>query len=183
MVGFGFWGQHSCLSADPLPERGGPSRCTFGFFAFGEESYTSTLRDYFEFCHRYSREHGYRPNMLSVGYRVGKDQNSLLSYSYDGPVITIDPVSAGGAAWTRFLEAYNEFCIGHDGKPLLNQTPQLTPAQMRRAYGDRLEAFAQARRAHDPDGRLLNPYFGALLGADQLSTAHRRSRARQGALR
>jgi hypothetical protein len=64
-----------------------------------------------------------------------------------------------------------------------DQTPQLTPAQMRRAYGDRLEAFAQARRAHDPDGRLLNPYFGALLGAHQRSTARRRSPARQGALR
>jgi FAD/FMN-containing dehydrogenase len=166
-----------------FPERGGPSRFTFSFFAFAEESYTSTLRNYFEFCQRYSREQGYRPNMLSVGYRVGRDQNSLLSYSYDGPVITIDPVSTGGAAWTRFLEAYNKFCIGHDGKPLPNQTPQLTPAQMRRAYGDRLEAFAQARRAHDPDGRLLNPYFGALLGAGQGSTAGRRRPARQGAAR
>ena len=38
-------------------------------------------------------------------------------------------------------------------------------------------------QAHDPDGRLLSPYFGALLGADQQSTARRRSPARRGALR
>ena len=98
-------------------------------------------------------------------------------------MITIDPVSTGGAAWTRFLDAYNEFCIGRDGKPLLNQTPQLTPAQLHRAYGDRLEAFARARRAHDPEDRLLNPYFGALLGADQGSTASRPRPARQQAIR
>jgi hypothetical protein len=75
-----------------------------------------------------ARQHGYRPNILSVGYRVGKDHNSLLSYWYDGPVITIDPASTGSGALIRFLDAYNEFCIGRDGKQLLNQTPQLTPA-------------------------------------------------------
>jgi hypothetical protein len=154
---------------------------TFSFLAFPEESYTTTLRDHFEFCHGYGQQHGDRPNMLSVGYSVGKDQNSLLSYAYDGPSITIDAVSTGGAAWTRFLDAYTEFCIGRDGK-LLNQTPQLTREQLRRAYGDRLAAFAQVRRAHDPDGRLLNPYFTSLLGADHGSTARPRP-AGQGAIR
>lgn len=157
-----------------FPEHGGPSRFTFSFFAFSEQTYTTTLREYFDFCHAYSRQHGYRPNIVSVGYRVGEDRESLLSYSYDGPVITIDPVSTGGAGWTRFLDAYNEFCIGRGGKPLLNQTPRLTPAQLRRAYGERLNAFARARRTHDPEDRLLNPYFADLLRAGE--PAQRRAR-------
>jgi FAD/FMN-containing dehydrogenase len=149
-----------------FPERGGQSRFTFSFFAFAEQTYTTTVREYFDFCRTYSRRHGYRPNMLSVGYCVGEDRESLLSYSYDGPVITIDPVSTGGAAWTRFLDAYNEFCTARDGRPLLNQTPRLTAAQVHRAYGERLDAFARARRTYDPEDRLLNPYFAGLLRAE-----------------
>jgi FAD/FMN-containing dehydrogenase len=166
-----------------FPEHGGPSRFTFSFFAFSEETYTTTLREYFDFCHDYSRQHRYRPNMLTVGYRVARDQNSLLSYSYGGPVMTIDPVSTGGAAWTRFLDAYNEFCTERSGKPLLNQTPRLTAAQLRLAYGERLDAFARARRAHDPDNRLLNAYFSGLLGEDQGPPVRRARAAREQAFR
>ena len=118
--------------------------------------------------------------MLSVGYRISKDQNSLLPYSYDGRVITIDPVSTGGAASTRLLDADNELCIGPDGKPLLKETPQPARAQLGRAYCDRLAAFAQARQAHDPDGRAAQSLLPCAARADQGCTARRPSPARQG---
>ena len=77
--------------------------------------------------------------------------------------MTIDLVSTGNSGWKPFLEAYNQFCSDRGGMPLLNQTFGLTPAIARKAYGDRLKTFAQARRKFDPEDRLLNDYFRMLL--------------------
>ncbi|MEI9973767.1 MAG: hypothetical protein WDO73_17965 [Ignavibacteriota bacterium] len=55
--------------------------------------------------------------MLYVGYYVAKDQNSLLSYSYDGNVMTIDPISTANPGWNDFLVAYNQFCSEGGGIP------------------------------------------------------------------
>jgi hypothetical protein len=98
--------------------------------------------------------------MLFVGYYVAKDQNSLLSYSYDSNVMTIDPVSTGNPGWDQFVVAYNQFSSGLGGIPLLNQTNGITPAMAQKAWGDRLKVFAGARQSYDPNGRLLNDYFG-----------------------
>ena len=66
------------------PPTGGPSRYTFSFWAFPEQIYPAVLRACFQFCQQYYQQNGYRVNMLFVGYYVAQDQNSLLSYSYDG---------------------------------------------------------------------------------------------------
>ena len=58
--------------------------------------------------------------------RTGSE--ALFSYTWDGPVLTIDPVATGAPGWRDFLEAYNEFCSEHGGCPLLNQTWGLTRA-------------------------------------------------------
>ena len=102
--------------------------------------------------------------MLFVGYRVAQDQNSLLSYSYDGNAMTIDPVSTGNPGWDAFLIAYNQFSSDHGGIPLLNQTKGLTRQQVEKALGERWQTFANARQTYDPQGRLLNAYFRDLLG-------------------
>ncbi len=101
--------------------------------------------------------------MLNVGYWISQDRSSLLSYSYDGPVMTIDPVSTGNPGWSDFLIAYNQFCSTHGGIPLFNQTDAITPAQVQQALGDRLKTFAAARQTYDPAGRLLNAYFHDML--------------------
>jgi len=139
------------------------SKYTFSFWAFPEETYATVLPAYFKFSKDYFHETGYRINLLCVGYRVAKDQSSLLSYSYDGNMITIDPVSTGNPGWTDFLAAYNQFCSDHGGIPLMNQTYGLNTGFVRKALGGRLQAFADARRAFDPGGRLLNDYFRDLL--------------------
>jgi hypothetical protein len=121
------------------------------------------LTDYFAFCKQYYAQQGYRTNMLNVGYWIAQDRNSLLSYSWDGPVMTIDPVSTGNPGWPQFLTAYNQFCMAHGGIPLFNQTDEITPAQVQQALGGRLKTFAEARRQYDPTGRLLNDYFRNML--------------------
>jgi hypothetical protein len=154
------------------------SRYTFSFFAFPEGDYPATLRDYFAFCKDYYQHHGYRTNMLNVGYSICQDRGSLLSYSYDGPVMTIDPVSTGNPGWPQFLTAYNQFCSDHNGIPLFNQTDGVTRAQIQQALGDRLTLFSAARRTFDPSGRLLNPYFSEMLAEGKpVASAHSGSRS------
>ncbi len=140
------------------------SRYTFSLSAFPEATYGSVLTAYFAFCKQYYQQQGYRTNMLNVGYWISQDRSSLLSYSYDGPMMTIDPVSTGNPGWPEFLVAYNQFCSAHGGIPLFNQTDAITPAQVQAALGDRLKTFAAARQVYDPNGRLLNAYFRDMLG-------------------
>jgi hypothetical protein len=139
------------------------SSYTFSFWAFPETSFPEVLAGYFKFSRDYYQQKGYRSNMLSVGYRVAKDQQSLLSYSYDGNAMTVDPVSTANPGWEAFLDAYNDLCSSQGGIPLLNQTARVTAAQAKKGLGDRLKVFAQARKTHDPGNRLLNKFFADLL--------------------
>ena len=140
------------------------SRYTFSLWAFPEASYPNVLPKYIEFAKKYYQDNGYRNNMLYVGYRILKDRQSLLSYSWDGNVMTIDPVSTANPGWHEFLPAYNQFCADMGGMPLPNQTPHLTRPLIEKALGFRWKQFVEARRTFDPNNRLLNPYFRELLG-------------------
>jgi FAD binding domain/D-arabinono-1,4-lactone oxidase len=141
------------------------SRYTFSLYAFPEEQYPSVLSDFFKFCTDYYAQKGYRSDLLNVGYRIAQDQQSLLSYSWDGPVMTVDPVSTGNPGWSEFIDAYNQFCSERNGQPLLNQTANLTPDLAKKAFGSRLATLEQTRKQYDPSGRLLNAYFRGILSS------------------
>ena len=145
------------------PKVSDDSRYTFSLWAFPEEQYATVLPAYVQFCKDYYQQKGYRTNMLNVGYRISKDQQSLLSYSYDGNVMTVDPVSTANPGWEDFLDAYNVFCAARGGKALLNQTARLKRSQVQNSLGDRLKKFAAVRKTYDPGNRLLNSYFQDLL--------------------
>jgi FAD/FMN-containing dehydrogenase len=145
------------------PEQSTNSRYIFSIWAFPEPTYIASLRKYFEFSREYYQRTGYRVNLLSVGYRIKADQSSLFSYSYDGPVITFDPVSTGNPGWEEFIDAYNALCSGLGGVPLFNQSAQLTRPQVDQAFGDRIGRFGTYRKRFDPNDRLLNAYFRELL--------------------
>jgi FAD/FMN-containing dehydrogenase len=139
------------------------SRYTFSLFAFPEDEFPSAITDFFKFCKDYYSQKGYRSNLLYVGYRIAQDQKALLSYSWDGTVMTLDPVSTANPGWDDFLDAYNQFCSDRNGLPLPNQTPKLTSALMRKAYGTKLDTLNATRKQYDPGERLLNDYFRQLL--------------------
>jgi FAD/FMN-containing dehydrogenase len=145
------------------PVSAGDSKYTFSLWAFPVDIYPQILSKCFEWARNYYATTGYRNNMLYVGYWILKDQQSLFSYSYDGDVMTIDPVSTANPGWTKFLDDYNQFCSDLGGIPLLNQTPRLTRAQAQKALGARLKKFAAARKTYDPNDRLLNDFFRDLL--------------------
>lgn len=142
------------------PERKGLSKYTFSIWAFPEENIATTMRAYYQFCQDYYKQNGYRCDMLNVGYRIEQDQNPIFSYSYDGPVMTLDPVcTASESGWDDFLLAYNEFCHEHNGVPLFNQSKWLSRDNVSKAFGSRIAAFTRLRKKLDPDNRFLNQYF------------------------
>jgi len=150
------------------PDTPGPYRFVFSMWSFDEAHFFEVLEAYFRFCRDYAAQTGFCCDLPAVGYRMVKDRNALLSYAHDAPAMSIDPASTGGPGWDAFLKAFNAFSSAHDGHPLLNQTKHLTAAQVRKAYGKRWEEFARARRAWDPENRLLSGYFSELLqGAAQ----------------
>lgn len=145
------------------PDKGGFTSYTFSIWAFDEQRYPEVLAAYYDFCRRHFDEHGYRCDMLNVGYRISHDRSQLFSYTWDHTVMTLDPVSTGQDGWDDFLVAYNEFCSEAGGIPLFNQTKHITPTQAHRAFGDRLATFEAYRKRQDPTDRLLNDYFRTTL--------------------
>jgi FAD/FMN-containing dehydrogenase len=152
------------------PDESDWTKYTFSIWAFPEEDYPQLVRAYFEFCRNYYKQHGYRCNMLNVAYRIQQDDSSLFSYSSTGNVMTLDPVSTGDPGWTEFISAYNQFCSDRGGVPLFNQTRGLTPAQVQKAFGNKLQEFESYRQRYDPTNRLLNPYFQERLGIKSLNS-------------
>jgi L-gulonolactone oxidase len=144
------------------PEKGGFSAYTFSIWAFPRDEYPQTIRAYFQFCKDHYKQTGYRCDLLNVGYHIAEDRQSLFSYTRKSPALTLDPVSTGGPGWPEFLAAYNAFCSHHNGTPLFNQTPAVTPAQVRQAFGPEIDIFLELRRARDPAGRFYTPFFKSL---------------------
>jgi FAD/FMN-containing dehydrogenase len=153
------------------PDQSGPDRYTFSIWAFPEASFPRVVREYYAFCREHYRTHGYRCDMLNVGYRINQDTSSLFSYSYEGTVMTVDPVSTAGPGWPEFLDAYNAFCSRNGGSPLFNQTARLTPEQIQKAFGGRLDTFRAFQRQYDPTNRFVSQYFAELLGLALYSAA------------
>lgn len=162
------FGGISLLAPDKIVDyRGTPpsDRYAFTFWAFPRDKWLRTLCEYIEFADRYHAATGFRCNMPLGAYHIRRDTSSLLSYTYDGEIMSIDPIHAStdDAAWHAFLRAFNEFAHERGGVPLLNQSPFLTRAHMESAYGSRWRLHSEWVRSVDPTGRMLNPFFAELL--------------------
>ena len=157
---------NSTFASDQIiryPEHKNASKYTFSIWAFKEHNIMHVMRDYFKFCRDYYRDHGFRCDMLNVGYRIQADKNPMFSYSFDGTVMTLDPVTTGAPGWDEFLKSYNEFCSKNNGVPLFNQSKWLTRAQVQKAFANRVHGFWKFKTQLDPDERFLNEYFRELL--------------------
>ena len=100
-------------------------------------------------------------------YRIRQDTSSILSYSYDQEIFSIDPIHAStdDTAWHHFLRQFNEFAFRRNGIPLLNQSPFVERKHVEAAYGQRWVDFAAWVRTMDPHRRMINPFFADLLPA------------------
>ena len=141
------------------------ARYAFTFWAFPRRQWVETLRAYLDFADGYQAETGFRCNMPLGAYYIRPDRNSLLSYTHDGDVFSIDPIHASTdtESWHAFLRRFNEFAYERNGIPLLNQSPLVERKHCEAAFGERWYEFSEFVRQSDRDGRMLNPFFADLL--------------------
>ena len=141
------------------------ARYAFTFWAFPRAQWLGALRDYLAFTEQHFKRYNFRCNMALGSYFIRKDTSSILSYSHDGDIFSIDPIHActDKPAWDRFLCEFNEFAYKRNGIPLLNQSPFVARRHVEAAYGARWGEFSHWVRQQDPQGRMLNPFFADLL--------------------
>ena len=143
------------------------ARYAFTFWAFARQDWVKHLKDYVEFAESHFKQHGFRCNMPLGSYFIRKDTSSLLSYTHDGDIISLDPIHAPGdrdkTAWAAFLQTFNEWAHQRAGVPLLNQSPFVTKEQVVSAYGERWKTLSDWVRTVDPNRRMVNPFFAELL--------------------
>jgi len=142
---------------------GGMGRLTFSLWAFDRDDFGPVLREFRTFLRAHYQRTGYRSFMLTAGYHVRQDSGSLLSYSREASVLTIDPTGTGEPGWDDFVLAFNTFCVARKARPLLNQSPYLTAEQVSGAFGEPWERMKALRKDWDPEDRLLNDYFRELM--------------------
>jgi len=148
------------------------AKYAFTFWAFPRAQWLSALRAYLDFADQHFKATGFRCNMPLGAYHIRRDSNSILSYTYDQEIFSLDPIHAVTdlAAWQNFLKEFNEFAAQRNGIPLLNQSPFVESRHVEAAYGARWLTFSEWVRSMDPKGRMLNPYFAGLLSAKQADT-------------
>src|SRR4029079_12822077 len=123
--------------------------------------------DYVDFADKYFAQHGFRCNMPLGSYFIRQDRVWTVSYADGGDIMSLDPIHSPGerdqAAWADFLRAFNEWAHPRKGIPLLNQSPFITKQHVVDAYGDRWKKLCDWVRTVDPDGRMVSPFFAALM--------------------
>ena len=143
------------------------ARYAFTFWAFPRANYVKNVQDYVKWAGDYYKQHKFRCNMPLGSYFIRKDRSSLLSYTWDGDIISLDPIHAPGEkeqqAWADFLKAFNEWAHERGGIPLLNQSPFVTKAHVVKAYGDRWRKLSDWLKVVDPERRMVNEFFAELL--------------------
>jgi len=143
------------------------ARYAFTFWAFPRANYVKNVQDYVKWADDYYKQHKFRCNMPLGSYFIRKDRSSLLSYTWDGDIISLDPIHAPSEkepdAWPTFLKAFNEWAHQRGGIPLLNQSPFVKKEHVVAAYSDRWRKLGDWLRTVDPDRRMVNEFFAELL--------------------
>lgn len=149
-------GRFRSLSAD---------RFTYCTWAFPAARFGDVAARYKLFSKAHYARTGFRCDLPTVGFRLNQDRTALLSPSFDGPMLTLSPLSTQSDGWEDFALDFAEFAMGCDGVPLFNQSKNATGAAITKSYGSRLAFFNRVRTELDPHERLLNQFFAAYLPA------------------
>ena len=161
--GFTLEGPDKTINYSKTPQT---ARYAFTFWAFPRAAYVKNIKDYVKWAADYYKQTGFRCNMPLGSYFIRKDKSSLLSYTYDGDIISLDPIHSPGKdfeAWSTFLKAFNDWAHQRGGVPLLNQSPFVKKEHVVAAYGDRWKKLGDWLRVVDPDRRMVNEFFSELL--------------------
>jgi hypothetical protein len=117
------------------------------------------IQAYRDFCRRIKSEYGFRCDMPTVGYFVGRDRSAILSPSFDEPMIALCAMSTEAKGWDNFAIDFADFAKHWGGSPSFNQTREVDPEYAKAVFGTRLDYFRKVRRRIDVDQRMMNPFL------------------------
>lgn len=126
---------------------------------FPAADFAIVVQAYREFCLRIKRNSGFRCDMPTVGFRLGRDGSALLSPSFDEPMIALRAISTQEKGWEDFAIDFGDFARHWGGAPLFNQTREVPADYPAQVYGSRFDFFRRIRRRFDPQNRMLNPFL------------------------
>jgi L-gulonolactone oxidase len=136
-----------------------PSNLLYSTWCFPASDFPVVVKAYARFCREKFARTAYRCDMPAVGYRVARDNFSLLSPSFDEPLIALQTLSTQRRGWDDFVLDLADFAENWGGIPVFNQTLGTRAEYVSQIYAGRLQFFKKIRRQLDPKNRLLNPYL------------------------
>ncbi len=137
----------------------------FTFWTLPASRWEEFIPAYLRFCDDFRRETGFRVSLISEAYLMNRDDRSLLSPTASEDAFTMDVTDtrANDPRWAEFNRRFNSLVAGFGGRPLLNQTKQLTKEVVHQTLGSDWDRFLEIRQTDDPDGRFLSEYFSELM--------------------
>jgi len=138
-------------------------RCYYSSWCFPAANFSMVVKAYRDFCETTYATSNYRCDMPAVGYRLSHDATSLLSPSFDEPMIALTSASTQPKGWDDFIIDLAEFAEKWGGTPLISQSRALRAEHVIQTYSKRLDFFRRMRRKLDPDNRLLNPFLAQFM--------------------
>jgi len=127
------------------------------FFPAGD--FAIVVQAYRDFCLRVQEASGFRCDMPTVGFRIGRDKSALLSPSFDEPMIALRTICTQSKGWGDFVIDFGDFARHWGGSPLFNQTREIPADYPSQVYGSRINFFRKIRRHFDSENRMMNPFL------------------------
>jgi len=134
-------------------------RCFYSTWCFPAANFSMIARAYRDFCAETYARTRYRCDMPANGYRLCRDARSILSPSFDEPMIALTTASTQSRGWDDFVIDLAEFAEKWGGLPVISQSRSLRAEHVIQTYSKRLDYFRRLRRQMDPDDRLLSPFL------------------------
>ncbi len=134
-------------------------RLLYSTWCFPASDFSLVAKAYQSFCKTNYERTGYRCDVPAIGYRIARDATSILSPSYDEPLIALQTMSTQLAGWEDFVIDLADFAEHWAGVPVFSQTRALRADYAKQVYANRLTFFRKLRRQLDPENRLLTPFM------------------------
>ncbi len=135
------------------------STSNFSTWCFPAANFSMIAMAYRDFCTSLYDQSGFRCDMPAIGYRLCQDASSLLSPSFDEPMIALTAASTQHSGWDDFVIDFADFAEHWAGTPILSQSRALHGEYTQHVYANRLDFFSRIRRRLDPENRLLSPFL------------------------
>ena len=135
----------------------------YSTWCFPAANFSMIAKAYRDFCAAKYAESGYRCDLPATGFRLCRDTTSVLSPSFDEPMIALTTASTQAKGWDDFVIDLAEFAENWAGLPLVNQSRAMRAEHIIQTYNRRLDFFRRLRRQVDPHNRLLNPFLAQFL--------------------